>query len=164
MNRVSVHSAEARLEAAFARVRSIPFENEELKSDCSRYLCVLVCGFVETAAVALVLGYVSDVSHPRAVRLVQRQLSRRASLNSERLIQLVGAMDDDWGMELRNFLTDERKAALDSVVALRHKIAHGESVGLNFVTICEYYQYVKEVVRYLGELLTASSSSPASDG
>ena len=161
MTWVSGHSAEARLDAAFARVRAIPFEDVELKSDCSRYLCVLVCGFVETSTCALVLGYVSDVSHPRVVSLVERKLYRRMSLNSERLIKLVGDMDSDWGRELRNFLTDERKAALDSVVALRHKIAHGESVGVSFVRICEYYEYVKEVVRYLDKLLTSSSSMPA---
>jgi hypothetical protein len=154
MNRAlrRVHAARSRLDHTFDRVRAIPFENGELRSDCARYLCVLVSGFLETAVVDLVASYVADVAHPRAARLVERKLARTTNLNAERLAQLVGALDIDWEDDVRSYMGDVRKAAIDSVVALRHEIAHGQPTGVTLVAVTSYYHAIKEVVEYIADL------------
>lgn len=47
---------------------------------------------------------------------------------------------------------DEYKAAVDSVVALRHQIAHGANGGITMARIREYYDRVGYVVEYVANL------------
>lgn len=161
MNRAyrHVHAAQERLGATFERIRNVPFEETELRSDCARYLCVLVSGFLETAVVGLVISYVSDMAHPRAARLVERKIARTTNLNAENLAQLIGGLDADWERALRIFMGDERKAAIDSLVALRHEIAHGAPTGVTLVTVTSYYESIVEVIDFLVDLLDPARSS-----
>jgi hypothetical protein len=73
-------------------------------------------------------------------------------LNTERLLQFVGAFEKEWRQNLERFVSGERKAALDSVVANRHNIAHGDPVNITYVQLKEYYRSVCEVVDYVEEL------------
>jgi hypothetical protein len=50
-------------------------------------------------------------------------------------------------------LIDERKESVNSLVALRHKIAHGESVGTSLSQVKAYYQTIREVVEFVADLL-----------
>ena len=156
-----VHTARTRLDSTFERVRAIPCGNLELLSDCSRYLCVLVSGFLETSVVSLVVAYIGDVAHARATRLVERKLRYTTNLNAENLSQLVGALDADWERDLREYLADDRKAAIDSLVALRHQIAHGRPTGVTLVTVTSYYESIGEVVDYLSQVLDPKPSPQA---
>jgi ubiquinone biosynthesis protein UbiJ len=84
--------------------------------------------------------------------LVERKLARTTNLNAERLAQLVGALDIDWEDDVRSYMGDVRKAAIDSVVALRHEIAHGQPTGVTLVAVTSYYHAIKEVVEYIADL------------
>jgi hypothetical protein len=46
-----------------------------------------------------------------------------------------------------------RKDALDSVVDIRNKIAHGESVSLSLGTITQYHERIDEIIVYVEKLL-----------
>ena len=61
-------------------------------------------------------------------------------------MQLVGSFDQDWRTRLEEFLKDGRKEAVDSVVELRNKIAHGDNVTVTFTRVFEYFKLVTEVV------------------
>ncbi len=117
-----------RLDATFARA---PAPNADLESqaDFAKYLCVLVSGFFENALVALLLDYAERRSAPEVVSFVDRQLDRWTSPKAEKIIELFGAFSPDWRDALSNYLVDERKDSINSLVALRHKVAHGDSVG-----------------------------------
>ena len=148
-----VHASRTRLDSTFERVAAIPVDQIELRSDCSRYLCVLVSGFLETSVIALVVGYAQEKAQPRVARLAERKLSKTTNLNGEKLSQFIGHLDPDWETELRKYLADERKAALDSLVNLRHQVAHGSQPGVSLATVKEYYKAIGEIVEYLQDLL-----------
>jgi hypothetical protein len=67
----------------------------------------------------------------------------------ERILNLVGQFDPDWEKELRIATEDEPKDAVDSVVANRNRIAHGEDVGITFGRVSRYYDNAKLVVDLL---------------
>ncbi len=46
-------------------------------------------------------------------------------------------------------MADELKDAIDSIVSLRNRIAHGESVGITYIRILEYYQRANRVIDFL---------------
>jgi RiboL-PSP-HEPN len=66
--------------------------------------------------------------------------------------EVLGSFDADWQKTIEAFLVDEFKDAVDSVVNLRNKIAHGESVGVTYQTISEYYIRVQRVVDKVADL------------
>jgi hypothetical protein len=140
---------QARLDAAFQRVAGLQSSDLEMRSDFARYLCILVSGFVENAVTALATAYCRQRSQPAVANYAGTQLNRLQNVNGDRLARVVGAFERAWRHDLITFMEGPRKDALDSVVNLRNKIAHGESVGLTYVRINEYYLRVKEIVGFL---------------
>lgn len=149
LGRTLVATHRARLESTFVRIQSLSAEDLEVRSDFARYLCVLVSGFVETAISELAAEYCQRYSAPTVSNYAQNQLARLQNVKSERLLQLIGSFDPKWRIELEKFIDGARKDALDSVVDLRNKIAHGESVGVTYVRIREYYQRIAEIIDYV---------------
>jgi len=142
-----------RLDSTFARVASLSVEDLEIRSDFARYLCVLVSGFVETALAELAIEYCRKRSAPTVTNYATSQLGRIQNVKAERLLQFMGWFDQSWRIEVQNFIDGPRKDALDSVVDLRNKIAHGESVGVTYTRIRNYYQRIVEIIDFVTQKL-----------
>nr|VFJ90868.1 MAG: hypothetical protein BECKH772A_GA0070896_1002423 [Candidatus Kentron sp. H]VFJ91895.1 MAG: hypothetical protein BECKH772B_GA0070898_1002221 [Candidatus Kentron sp. H]VFJ98555.1 MAG: hypothetical protein BECKH772C_GA0070978_1002222 [Candidatus Kentron sp. H] len=138
------------LDAAFERIWNVDSDNPELQSDLARYLCILVSGYLEKAVVALLLEHARQSGGPTLQRFVERKTGRSMNLNTQRLRELIGSFDPDWEHELATFLRDhECKDAVNSVVSLRNRIAHGETVGITYKQISDYYTQIQKVVDYI---------------
>lgn len=149
--RAEVASLRRRLDATFARATGVSAE-AELLSDLARYLCVLVSGFVDRSVVELVLEHVRRHSQPRVQSYVEARLRRFSNANAQRLIELLGSFDPVWRKDLELYVVDERKDAIDSIVALRNRIAHGQHVGLTIGRVRDYYEQVRRVVDHIADL------------
>jgi RiboL-PSP-HEPN len=150
--RAEVSRLQKRLNATFARCPG-PAIDLEVQADYAKYLCVLVSGFFENAIVALILDYVDRRSSPEVASFVERQLDRWTNPKPEKIVSLFGAFNAGWRNSLEGYLVDERKDSLNSLVALRHKIAHGESVGTSLSQVKAHYKVVVEVVDFLASLV-----------
>lgn len=150
--RAEVSRLRKRLDATFARVPSSS-SDLEVQSDFAKYLCVLVSGFFENAVVALILDYVERRSAPDVAVFVERQLDRWTNPNAEKIGALFGSFNPEWRLLLERYFVDERKESINSLVALRHKIAHGESVGTSLSQIKAHYKIIIDVVDYLADLV-----------
>lgn len=149
--RAEVSRLRMRLDATFARIPSSSAD-PEIQADYAKYLCVLVSGFLENAIVTLVLHYVERRSAPEVAAFVERQLDRWTNPNAEKIATLFGSFSPDWRTTLDGYLVDERKDSVNSLVALRHKIAHGESVGTSLSQVRAHYKVILEVVNFLSDL------------
>lgn len=149
--RAAVTREQQRLDAVFARVDTLP-SNAELRSDFARYLCVLVSGFLETAVAELILEHSRRSAAPTIQRFVDSKTSGFTNANSEKLLQLLGSFDPEWRTAAEGFLQDEFKTAVDSVVSLRHGIAHGRNTSITYIRVKHYYDAVKEVVRRIADI------------
>ena len=135
-----------RLDATFERIGHVA----ELLSDFARYLCVLVKRFLEQSVVELVLEHVRRNSSPTVQNHIEARLRRQfANANSQRLIDLMSTFDPDWGVDLRNFLDDEYKDAVDSV---GNQISHGVPVGVT-MTGLKTIVPVKKVVDHIADIV-----------
>lgn len=146
-----------RLDATFGRAPSSSADFE-IQADFAKYLCVLVSGFFENAIVALLLDHVESRSAPEVTSYVECQLDHWTNPNTEKITNLLGSFNPDWRIALSNYLIDERKESVNSLVALRHKIAHGESVGTSLSQIKAHYKIILEVVDYLEKLIAPHKS------
>jgi RiboL-PSP-HEPN len=151
--RREIHRLRSRLDATFARAPD-PTSDPELQADFAKYLCVLVSGYLESALCALLLDFAQRRSSVEVAAFVERQLGPWTNPKAEKIIDLFGAFHQDWRENLTAFLVDQRKDSVNSLVALRHRIAHGESVGTSMSQIRSHYRVVNEVIDHVANLIS----------
>lgn len=149
--RARVHSEKQKLEQTFKRANQIK-ENLELSADFARYLCVLVSGFLEQAVIEILQEHARLQSSPSVQKYVGGKLQRFTTANAQNVTDLLGSFDPDWHTDLKAFLVGEHKDAVDSVVNIRHAVAHGRFVGVTLVSAIRYYERVAEVVDHIVDL------------
>ena len=149
--KAEVESQRMRLDATFKRASGSKGDLE-LASDLAKYLCVLVSGFLEQAIIELLLEYIKIHSHASIRQYAEPRLRQFTTVKTNRIIELFGSFDTGWKNDLEKYLVDQHKDAIDSVVANRHNIAHGKSIGLTMARVQIYYDRVKEVVEHLEDL------------
>jgi activator of 2-hydroxyglutaryl-CoA dehydratase len=90
--------------------------------------------------------YAKKRAQPQIADFVVSQTSKLTNLTCEKLITHFSSLNRDWDAQLQSLLIDEVKDAVNSVVALRHFIAHGQAADITFERISRYYTQVKRVV------------------
>ena len=122
----------------------------ELLAHWAKYLCVLVAGFLENSIAEVYGELVASSSSPAVARFATTRLENVQNPNSNRFLEIAGAFDDAWRSELEKFLgTDGRKEAVDSIIANRHQIAHGETSGITLTRVNQYLEKCVEVINFL---------------
>ena len=149
--RAEVSRLKQQLDATFKRVKNAGQE-PELQSDFARYLCVLVSGYIERAIVALVLEHAREKGAPTLQHFVERRTKKFANPNANRIQELLGDFDSSWQEKLWEFLDDEKKSAINSIVSQRNVIVHGGSSGITYYSISEYYQQAQRVIDRVAKL------------
>lgn len=146
-------SLENLLDATFQRIDKVDFSELELRADFSRYLCVLVSGYLEQSIRNASADFARARASPAIANFVVKGTSRLMNLSSNKLKEHLLAFDAQWETQLNALLSDETKDAVDSVVALRHGIAHGQAADVTFERISRYYKEVKRVVAEIRALM-----------
>lgn len=124
----------------------------EVLSHWARYITVLVSGFLEASIPSILQAYAQNKAAPYVVSFVSGRLDGVTNLNAEKIGQLLGAFDSSWQNSYLEFLSDERKQAINSVVGLRNVIAHGRDTGVTLGSIRRYYSKCDEVVSFIESL------------
>ena len=156
IGRKEVRRLEQRLDSAFGRLGQTSFDSE-VQADCARYLCILVSGYLEKCVYELVVDHARRKGAPSLLRFVDHKTKRFTNANARKLQELMGDFDPVWRSSLELSITDDLKDAVDSVVSLRNKIAHGESVGVTYIRIKDYYVRIKNVVALIADLCDPTS-------
>lgn len=147
-----VHRQRTKLDAKFKRISEANLDTE-LLADYSKYLCVLVSGFLETSIYEILISYAKNKSSPAVLKYVDSQLSWWTNPSADKINSLVGFFDLEWRAKIEAYLVDEKKEAVNSLIALRHKIAHGESVGTSFSQVKRYYDEIRKLVDKIAEIV-----------
>lgn len=140
----SLHVLSSRLDRVFESSKSIT--DDEIKSHYSRYLCVLISGYLEESIKVIIRVYISTRTHPTITNYVNSSTNKLTNLNSEKISNILNLFNSAWKDSFEALLTDEEKDSVNSVVANRHLIAHGQNVGVTYVTVSEWYKNIKKVV------------------
>ena len=73
--------------------------------------------------------------------------------NCKKICDIFGSFSAEWGEKLESFLIDEKKDGVNGLMALRHKVAHGDHVGTTLYQVKEYYKVVILVIDYIVQLV-----------
>jgi hypothetical protein len=142
-----------RLDAAFARGEELAKsgKNLETSADHTKFLCVLVSGYVETVIPEFADSFAKTRSSPEIQNYVSSHAKRLQNVNARKLREFLKAFNPLWETELSHFLGQSgREEALNSTVGFRNRIAHGENVGtLSLSSLILYYDKIKEIIDFV---------------
>ncbi len=146
-----VHQQIQRLDHLFTMASA--FSEEEYIANWARYLCILASGLIENSVKAFVWRYAARNSAANIQSYVNKKVQSITNLNCEKLSQFLRSFSEAWCDEFENTLSEKQKAAIDSVIANRNNIAHGNDVGISYVTMKQYYSEVKAVIGLLENIM-----------
>lgn len=145
MNTLEAVRYKQRLDNLFKQISAFS-ENIELQSQWARYLCVLVSGFLETAVRAIYGEFAGKMASPYVANYVKYELDSFQNPKMGKILELTNAFNPLWADKLKTATEGKLETAVDSVVANRNQIAHGENVGITYRRIKDYYEDVVKVV------------------
>jgi hypothetical protein len=148
---LSLQTISSRLDRVFESSRSIT--DDEIKSHYSRYLCVLTSGYLEESIKIIFRIYISSRTHPTISNYVISSISKLTNLKTEKIGNFLNSFNSEWKEKFETMLTDEEKDSVNSVVANRHLIAHGQNVGVSFVSVNEWYKNIKKAVEKVSTIV-----------
>ena len=129
-----------------------PSGSLELRAHWAKYTCVVMYGYIESAVQELLRTYTDERCPNEVTAFVSAQLKYFNSATAENIGRLIAAFDKGWESSLSSFLDDERKAAINSVVGNRHRIAHGLDVSVTIHQLSNWYPKVNEVIDHITAL------------
>jgi HEPN superfamily RiboL-PSP-like protein len=148
---ISLYEISSRLDKVFISSRTIT--DDEIKSHYARYLCVLSSGYIEESVKIIIRNYTSGKGHPNILNYVEATTRNLTNLNSEKLGIFLNAFNNNWKDQFDSLVTDEEKASLDSIVANRNLIVHGQNVGISYVRVTAWHANVKKVIEKISKLV-----------
>ena len=154
----SISSHRQRLENLFSKISEV--SDFAAQSEWSKYLCILVSGFIEESLRTLLEEYTKKHSAPNIQNFVEKQLKTIINCNTNRIIEVLKKFSNDWAQEFEHQIKEKSsiddskiKNSIDSVIANRNSIAHGKNVGITYSRISVYYADVKKAVKTLEDII-----------
>ena len=147
MSLVEITRQRQRLDELFQKAKHLP--DPEVQSHWSRYLCVLVSGFLENSVRITYTEYARNRSDLSVANFVESRLRQFQNPKMGAILDLAAGFNQDWKQRLENDTKGQLSESVNSIVGNRHKIAHGESVGLTLQTLNQYYADALRVVDLL---------------
>jgi len=144
MNRV-IFSQKQRMDDLIAKIETFS-DDYEIQSHLARYLCILISGFLENAIRTSLSEYAQNKASPRVANYVDRQLSSFQNPNMEKILVLVGSFCPEWRASLEEESDEGIGESINSIVANRHLVAHGGTVGITLGSIKRHYQNVVKLI------------------
>ena len=145
-----IHRITSRIDSLVISSENI--EDDEIKSHISRYLCVLISGFLEEVIKILIYEYSSTHANRSISNHVNYRCKKISNMNTKKILDLLATFDELWKESLEFDLSDEEKDSIDSVVANRNLIAHGKDTNISFVRVKGWWSVIKKVITKLGSV------------
>jgi hypothetical protein len=140
------------LDTLFKGTRKATDDSIELQSHWARYLCVLAAGLLENALVELYSKYAASQASESVTNFVVSRLERIQNPKTERFLEIAGTFKRQWRDDLEQYVNEEgRREAIDSIMANRHQVAHGnhKQFNLSVVRLEEYVRKASDVLEFI---------------
>ncbi len=142
--------------AKISQIQRISPDDIDLQAHWARYLCIVVSGFLENSISTIYIEYAKKKATPQIVNFVEKKLEKFQNPRMEKIFQLMASFDEEWGKQLRIRTEGEIKDAVNSIVDLRNRIAHGKFVNTTYITIKNYYQSSKKLLDVIEDILSSN--------
>jgi hypothetical protein len=129
--------------------------DEEVKNYLVKLLCVRTAGLLEVFLKTRISEYSKGKVPPEINRFLTSKFKDITNLKSSKFEDVLNSFSVDWRDKFRDYLDvhEQEKLSLDSVIAQRHSIAHGQPSNIGFASMVQYYDDVKSIVEYLDTII-----------
>jgi hypothetical protein len=144
------HQLRSQLQATIDRIGTIPEAELETRSEYVRYLIVRLSGFVEYGLEQVMIEFIQANSYGPVRSYALAYAGYLGNPNADNICKFVRRLDGTWAKDLDAFLaTEERRQSLNSLIGLRHQVAHGMPSASSFGTLMGYVAVVDELFDWL---------------
>ena len=119
----------------------------ELQAHWSRYLCIVVAGFLEVSVQAVYSEYARGKAHPNIVNYVERRMRDFQNPNMQRISEVARSFSVEWSTQLDQDSTI--RDSINSILANRHQIAHGKSTDVTLGRLRPWYEDAVRLVELM---------------
>jgi len=124
--------------------------DDELQAELARYLCILVSSLIEERCKERALVFAAGrCPAPEIGRFVRARTKRFGSPSAGKIRDFFCGFDPGRANGWHDDLTDDRRAALDSIATNRNGLAHGASLGLSLGMLTSYVDRAREAMNEL---------------
>ncbi len=129
--------------------------DSQVQSYLTQYLSVLICGVYEDIIENLLFEFVKkDPISVETLNFIFNSIDKGfRNPNSGNIKSMMRNFNPPWVDQLNLVVTRSEWDALESVVANKNKIAHGESSTITYVLIKQYYTESKKVIIALDSII-----------
>jgi hypothetical protein len=145
---LAIHQQKQRLDELFKTAGGLS-SDLEMQSHWTRYLCVLVSGFLENSVELCLSEYSKRVSNPLVSNFVSAKLVGFQNPKMGPILELLGSFSPDWRAQIETATQGQLSDSVNSIIGNRNKIAHGESVSLSIGSLTAYYKDAVIVIELL---------------
>ena len=130
-------------------------DDVEVKSSLVKLLCVRTSGLLEV----FLKTRISEYSKGKVPKEINHFLTQKfkdiTNLKSTKFNDVLASFSSEWSSAYMTFLNENEqiKSSLDSIIAQRHSIAHGQSCGIAERSMLQYYGDILSLVRFLDSII-----------
>jgi hypothetical protein len=146
MTLIEIDRQQKRIDDLFDLAKGL---SPEVQSHWSRYICVVIAGFLEISVQGVYLEYIRGKAHPNIIRHMERRMREFQNANMKKINDMARSFNEDWAVALEHETTI--KDSVDSILNNRHHIAHGRSSD---ITIGRLKPWYKDAVRLVDMMKT----------
>ena len=106
----------------------------------------------------ILVEYARRRSDDSVTAFVRDQLAYFQNPKPERITNTQRKFNTSWGPSVEDFWADERKAAIESIMNIRHHAAHGAHFGTTINQMRGYHEKAVEVIKYLERMILGDGS------
>jgi hypothetical protein len=144
---IEIENREKKIDNLFKRALSKDIiDDYELSSNFGRYLCVITSGYIEQSVKIILKEYSKNKSNNNIYRFVDIKLSNFQNADTEKIFELLDSFNINWSSKVRTTTDDKILKSVDSIVNMRHNIAHGGDQGISPNTLIGYYEDAKKMI------------------
>jgi hypothetical protein len=129
--------------------RANDFDDPEIQSHWVKYLCILSSGHIENSIRHIYGRYAENKANQNIANYIQNNLRRFQNPKTQKIIDLTSAFNKEWGDQLKEFISEEMKDSINSIVGLKNAIAHGQSVSVTYSTLKKYWENTIKVLEFI---------------
>ena len=121
-----------------------------LRSALASHICVLQSGALEYAIKETISEFIDTRAHPEVARFSKAKIAEIQNANPEKIEQYIGLFNSEKTERLKALWADgEIRDHISSIIANRHRIAHGQNTTVTLHTVQSWQRSVERFVAFL---------------
>lgn len=134
-----------------------------LQDDLRRYFCLRCAGFLEQVTYEILTEFLIQKSGGPVHSFATSYFPKSPNLNARAFETLIGRFGKETTKSLEEFMTEERREGLNTLLEIRNLVAHGKDIGGAKLDPAGHYETCRATYRWLlEEFLPEIAAEPSS--